>query len=67
MVTGDEEHQQQASALADGTLVSLCLWAVELWLPHPISRQPLHFQLPEPSIYEQIRSLESSGASSRHC
>ncbi|KAI8474727.1 MAG: pseudouridine synthase [Monoraphidium minutum] len=30
----------------------LCLWAVELRLRHPVTREPLHFHIPDPPEYD---------------
>ena len=48
--------ERSGDTLPDGTPVSLCLWAVGIDLPHPITRDPLCLQLPEPDIFHSIRT-----------
>lgn len=50
-----------AAALASGQPGELCLWAVELQLPHPITGAPMHFQLEEPPLFEATRVLLAAG------
>ena len=53
----DNGSERATDSLPNGTPVALCLWAVELFLPHPITREPLHLKLiPEPDIFQYIRS-----------
>ena len=59
--TGDGGSGRLGYVLPDGTPVSLCLWAVEVNLPHPITREPLHLELPEPAIFHYIRSKALEG------
>ena len=33
----------------------LCLWAVEVQLKHPVSREPMQVQLGEPAVYAALR------------
>jgi 23S rRNA-/tRNA-specific pseudouridylate synthase len=53
--------QRQGEILSDGkTLATMCLWAVEISLLHPVSRERLEFQLPggEPEAFRRIREIE---------
>lgn len=53
----------QAATAAHG--LKLCLWAVELHLErHPTSGEPMHFAIPEPSAFEEVRSKLAGGAPS---
>ena len=49
-----------SDVLSDGTPVSLCLWAVEMHLPHPVTREALHFELMEPPIFGDVRAREQN-------
>ena len=52
-----------AAALSARLGLQLCLWALELRLPaHPATGEPLHFCLPEPAVYGEIRCALSSSA-----
>eukprot|EP00798_Chlamydomonas_sp_ICE-L_P004990 gene4990-34771_t len=53
------KRRKVVDTLADGSTSPLCLWAVELKLTHPISQEPLHFVIPDPSIYNHIRRTQT--------
>ncbi|GAB4818209.1 hypothetical protein N2152v2_005255 [Parachlorella kessleri] len=40
---------------------AMCLWAVQLDLVHPISGEPLHFQLEEPGLFAEVRRELATG------
>lgn len=51
----------QGELLSDGeTMATMCLWAVEISLLHPVTRERLDFQLPggEPEAFRKIRAIE---------
>jgi hypothetical protein len=67
VVQASDEHgttarRHKGDALSDGTRAGLCLWAVELRLPHPMTREPLLVQLPEPAVFGAIRRAEAAAA-----
>ncbi|KAL0021881.1 hypothetical protein WJX77_010589 [Trebouxia sp. C0004] len=46
----------------------LCLWAIKLVLPHPVTQKVLKVTIPDPPVFEQVRAAEArlvSGASNR--
>ena len=43
-----------AGALARRGSPPICLWAVQLDLVHPVSGEPLHFEIPHPPSYAQL-------------
>lgn len=46
--------------LRDGSMVPMCLWAVQLQLLHPISREPLDFTIDTPTeLYQGICAAEA--------
>jgi 23S rRNA pseudouridine1911/1915/1917 synthase len=59
--TSSAPPHRQGEILSDGkTLATMCLWAVEISLLHPVSRERLEFQLPggEPEAFWRIREIE---------
>ncbi|KAG1656959.1 hypothetical protein FOA52_004345 [Chlamydomonas sp. UWO 241] len=59
---GKTSAQYKGGTLSDGTRVGLCLWAVELRFPHPVTRELLVIQLPEPAVFGDIRRAEAAAA-----
>lgn len=54
---------KSGDVLSDGsTAVSLCLWAVELRLLHPITGEPMFCQMPEPPLFKAIRNAEMAAS-----
>ncbi len=46
----------------------LCLWAVKLVLPHPVTQKVLKVTIPDPPVFDQVRAAEArlvSGSSDR--
>ncbi len=43
----------------------LCLWAIKLVLPHPVSQKSLKLSIPDPPVFEQIRVSEAHLANPR--
>ncbi len=46
----------------------LCLWAIKLVLPHPVTQKVLKVTIPDPPVFEQVRAAEArlvSGSSDR--
>lgn len=37
----------------------LCLWAVKLVLPHPVTQKVLKLSIPDPPVFEQVRAAEA--------
>ena len=48
-------HEQMAMPL--GHL--LCLWAIKLVLPHPVTQKALKLSIPDPPVFEQVRAAEA--------
>ncbi|GBF90008.1 hypothetical protein Rsub_02714 [Raphidocelis subcapitata] len=40
----------------------MCLWAVELRLRHPVTREPLHLSIPDPPAYGALCPLDDASA-----
>ena len=37
----------------------LCLWAIKLVLPHPVTQKVLKVTIPDPPVFEQVRAAEA--------
>lgn len=37
----------------------LCLWAIKLVLPHPVTQKALKLSIPDPPVFEQVRAAEA--------
>ena len=37
----------------------LCLWAVKLVLPHPVTQKVLRLGIPDPPVFDQVRTAEA--------
>ena len=37
----------------------LCLWAVRLMMPHPLTHAKMHFSIPDPPLFHQMRDAEA--------
>lgn len=37
----------------------LCLWAIKLVLPHPVTQKMLKMTIPDPPVFEQVRAAEA--------
>jgi hypothetical protein len=55
-------NKQRGQQLFDGSTVKTCLWAVQLQLLHPITRQPLDLSIEErvAAEYQRICGIESA-------
>lgn len=52
-----------AQAATEAHDLKLCLWAVELHLEqHPASGEPMHFVIPEPAAFDEVRSKLAGAA-----
>lgn len=60
--------EQQQLALASGKPHAhlampfshlLCLWAIKLVLPHPVTQKVLKLGIPDPPLFDQVRTAES--------
>ena len=54
-VADSRPHEQAAMPL--GHL--LCLWAIKLVLPHPVTQKTLKLSIPDPPVFEQVRAAEA--------
>ena len=41
----------------------LCLWAIKLVLPHPVTQKMLKLSIPDPPVFDQVRVAEARMAS----
>ena len=37
----------------------LCLWAIKLVLPHPVTQKALKLSIPDPPVFDQVRAAEA--------
>ena len=59
------QQQQQLTDAPGGSRMPmpfshlLCLWAVKLVLPHPVTQKHLKLRIPDPPVFERVRSAEA--------
>ena len=56
---GSGPHAQQAMPFSH----LLCLWAIKLVLPHPVTQKVLKLSIPDPPVFDQVRGAEARLAS----
>ena len=68
-----QQQQELAGASSHAQLAMpfshlLCLWAIKLVLPHPVTQKMLKVTIPDPPVFEQVRAAEArlvSGSNDR--
>ncbi len=59
-----QQQQELAGASSHAQLAMpfshlLCLWAIKLVLPHPVTQKVLKVTIPDPPVFEQVRAAEA--------
>lgn len=54
-LAGFSSHSQLAMPFSH----LLCLWAIKLVLPHPVTQKVLKVTIPDPPVFEQVRAAEA--------
>lgn len=58
------QQQQLAGSMSHAQLAMpfshlLCLWAIKLVLPHPVTQKVLKLGIPDPPVFDQVRTAEA--------
>ena len=54
-LAGSHPHAQLAMPFSN----LLCLWAIKLVLPHPVTQKVLKLGIPDPPVFDQVRTAEA--------
>ena len=55
---GPSHHMRPSMVLPAELQHVLCLWAVALMLPHPVTRVAMQLSIPDPDVFEKMRAAE---------